>query len=102
MLQIFYRYIHQSFFQGVLQSDFYFLKMRHNKTYTGREEELRRSDWEDNLLRIYEHNMKAAAGHHDYTLRDNHIADLSLDEYIRTLVRSIEKPYPMTFPWFFI
>lgn len=60
--------------------------MRHNKTYTGLLETVRRSDWEDNLLMIYEHNLLAAAGHHDYTLRDNHIADLSLDEYIRAWV----------------
>lgn len=60
--------------------------MKNDKTYTGHEEQSRRSDWEENLLRIYEHNMEAAAGHHNYTLRDNHIADLNVDEYMRTWV----------------
>ncbi|KAJ8664938.1 hypothetical protein QAD02_006600 [Eretmocerus hayati] len=62
-------------------------KMEHHKTYTGRVEEARRAAWEENLLKIYHHNLLAAAGHHEYILRDNHIADLNTPEYLRELVR---------------
>ncbi|XP_031777893.1 cathepsin L1-like isoform X1 [Nasonia vitripennis] len=64
-------------------------KMRHNKTYTGTLEAVRREAWEDNLLKIYEHNLLAAAGHHEYILRDNHIADLSTSSYMRELVKLV-------------
>lgn len=60
--------------------------MRHNKTYTGTLEAIRREAWEENLLKIYEHNLLAAAGHHEYILRDNYIADLSTSSYMRDLV----------------
>ena len=60
---------------------------RNNKTYTGRTEQMRRAAWEDNLLKIYEHNLMAAAGHYEYVLRDNSIADLNTPEYIREMVR---------------
>lgn len=30
--------------------------------------------------------MMAAAGHHSYTLKDNHIADLGTRQYIREMV----------------
>lgn len=63
--------------------------MRYNKTYVGRTEMMKRASWEQNLLRIYEHNLLAAAGHHEYTLRDNHIADLNTPDYIRELVSGI-------------
>ncbi|XP_012277106.1 cathepsin L1 [Orussus abietinus] len=64
-------------------------KMAYNKSYTGSKEKARRLAWEENLLRIYEHNVMAAAGHHGYTLRDNHIADLSVTQYIREMVKLI-------------
>jgi hypothetical protein len=49
-------------------------------------EEIRRTAWEDNLIRIYEHNLMAAAGHHGFILRDNQIADLDTAAYINNLV----------------
>ncbi|KAF7383648.1 hypothetical protein HZH66_012998 [Vespula vulgaris] len=52
-------------------------KAQFNKTYSGNLDNTRRIKWEQNLVKIYEHNLMAAAGHHGYTLRDNHIADLS-------------------------
>ncbi|XP_011497815.1 PREDICTED: cathepsin L1 isoform X2 [Ceratosolen solmsi marchali] len=60
---------------------------RYNKTYTERIETIRRTAWEDNLIKIYEHNLMAAAGHHDYILRDNYIADLDTATYINNLVK---------------
>ncbi|XP_066581289.1 cathepsin K isoform X2 [Prorops nasuta] len=52
-------------------------------------EDSRRNAWEENLVKIYEHNLLAAAGHHSYTLRDNHIADLSTRQYIRSMVKLV-------------
>ncbi|XP_043488990.1 procathepsin L-like isoform X1 [Polistes fuscatus] len=62
-------------------------KAHFNKTYSGNLENTRRIKWEENLVKIYEHNLMAAAGHHGYTLRDNHIADLSTQQYVREMVR---------------
>lgn len=59
---------------------------RYNKSYSGDLESNRRTTWEENLITIYKHNMMAAAGHHSYTLKDNHIADLGTRQYIREMV----------------
>ena len=64
----------------------FFLQSLFNKTYNRISERLRRIAWEENLLHVYEHNLLAAMGHHDYLLRDNHIADLSTRQYHRELV----------------
>ncbi|XP_071558789.1 cathepsin 8 [Temnothorax nylanderi] len=62
-------------------------KTQFNKTYTRNLENVRRAAWEQNLVEIYKHNLLAAAGHHSYTLRDNHIADLSTRQYMREMVK---------------
>ncbi|XP_034942402.1 cathepsin L1 isoform X2 [Chelonus insularis] len=65
----------------------YTYKTRLNKTYTTKEELERRAAWEKNLLKIYEHNLMAEAGHHTYTLKDNHIADLCTYQYMKNMVK---------------
>ncbi|XP_017879315.1 cathepsin L1-like [Ceratina calcarata] len=64
-------------------------KERYNKSYSGNLETSRRITWEQNLVAIYKHNMMAAAGHHTFTLKDNHIADLGTRQYIREMVKLI-------------
>ncbi|XP_076676399.1 cathepsin L4 [Andrena cerasifolii] len=64
-------------------------KARYNKSYFGNVESARRLTWEENLVMIYKHNLMAAAGHHNYTLRDNHIADLGTRQYVRDMVKLI-------------
>ncbi|KYM82062.1 Cathepsin K [Atta colombica] len=64
-------------------------KTQFNKIYAKNLESARRMAWEQNLVEIYKHNLLAAAGHHSYTLRDNHIADLSTRQYIREMVKLI-------------
>ncbi|EZA49955.1 Cathepsin K [Ooceraea biroi] len=64
-------------------------KAQFNKTYAKNLENARRMAWEQNLVEIYKHNLMAAAGHHSYTLRDNHIADLNTHQYNREMVRLI-------------
>ncbi|XP_012228021.1 cathepsin K isoform X2 [Linepithema humile] len=64
-------------------------KTQYNKTYMGNLEDTRRMAWEQNLVEIYKHNLMAAVGHHSYTLRDNHIADLNTRHYMRKMVRLI-------------
>ncbi|XP_043253123.1 procathepsin L [Colletes gigas] len=63
--------------------------MRYNKSYSTNLEEVRRLAWEENLVTIYKHNMLAAAGHHNYTLHDNHIADLGTRQYMRDMIKLI-------------
>ncbi|XP_063992441.1 cathepsin 8-like isoform X2 [Diachasmimorpha longicaudata] len=65
----------------------HFYKANFDKAYKGKEEHRRRRIWERSLLKIYHHNLEAAAGHHTYTLRDNDIADLSSREYHKALVK---------------
>nr|CAD7443615.1 unnamed protein product [Timema bartmani] len=48
----------------------------HNKTYHPMLELRKRRVWEDNLHRINKHNAEATIGHHSYTLRANHLADM--------------------------
>ncbi|XP_033213756.1 cathepsin L1-like [Belonocnema kinseyi] len=62
-------------------------KSSFNKSYDPTHERLRRAAWEENLLTVYDHNLLAAKGHHDYLLRDNHIADLSTQMYLRDMVK---------------
>ncbi|KAL0121572.1 hypothetical protein PUN28_006830 [Cardiocondyla obscurior] len=62
-------------------------KTQFNKTYSKTLENARRAAWEQNLVEIYKHNLMAAAGHFNYTLRDNHIADLSTRQYMREMVK---------------
>ncbi|KZC12523.1 Cathepsin K [Dufourea novaeangliae] len=64
-------------------------KVRCNKSYAGNVEAARRMAWEENLVTIYKHNLMASAGHHSYTLRDNHMADLGTRQYIRDMVKLI-------------
>ncbi|XP_076237784.1 cathepsin L4 [Calliopsis andreniformis] len=64
-------------------------KARYNKSYSGNVETARRMSWEENLVTIYKHNLMAAAGHYNYTLRDNHIADLGTRQYVRDMVKLI-------------
>lgn len=47
-----------------------------NKSYDERLEPLRRLAWEENLLKVHIHNAEAANGLHNYTLRENHLADM--------------------------
>ncbi|XP_046619318.1 procathepsin L [Neodiprion virginianus] len=64
-------------------------KLSYKKNYSTTKEAMRRLAWEENLIKIYEHNLLAAAGHHSYTLRDNHFADLSTPEYILKMVKLV-------------
>lgn len=75
-----------SVFQKKKLTNFSLFQSMFNKTYTGRCEQAHRSAWEDNIIRIYEHNLLAEAGHYNYTLRDNHISDLSPRDYLKELV----------------
>ncbi|CAG5100746.1 Similar to Ctsk: Cathepsin K (Rattus norvegicus), partial [Cotesia congregata] len=72
-----------------LSEYWYIYKASLNKTYTAKEELVKRVAWEKNLLKIYEHNLMAEAGHHTYTLRDNHIADLCTRQYMKNMVKLI-------------
>ena len=64
----------------------YYFQARFNKTYVGKCEKNRRKAWEENIIKIYEHNLLAEAGHYEFFLRDNFIADLGTKDYIRQLV----------------
>ncbi|XP_048511923.1 procathepsin L isoform X2 [Athalia rosae] len=61
----------------------------YNKSYSAAIEAVRRLAWEENLLKIYEHNILAALGHHTYTLRDNDFADLNNAQYILKMIKLI-------------
>ncbi|XP_008545388.1 procathepsin L [Microplitis demolitor] len=72
-----------------LDEYWYIYKATLNKTYTAKEELVKRVAWEKNLLKIYEHNLMAEAGHHSYTLRDNHMADLCTRQYMKNMVKLV-------------
>nr|CAD7205464.1 unnamed protein product [Timema douglasi] len=61
----------------------------HNKTYHPMLELRKRRVWEDNLHRINKHNAEATIGHHSYTLRANHLADMVRNNaYISYILRA--------------
>ncbi|XP_011304748.1 cathepsin L1 [Fopius arisanus] len=72
-----------------LDEYWHFYKNNFNKTYNGREESCKRAAWEQNVMKVYGHNLEAEAGHHSYRLRDNHLADLCSREYHKDLVKLI-------------
>ncbi|KAK9408973.1 cathepsin L1-like [Crotalus adamanteus] len=55
-------------------------KATHSKEYALGEESFRRSEWEDNLRMIQEHNSQAEQGKHTYKLGMNHFGDLTHEE----------------------
>lgn len=61
-------------------------QIKYNKRYVCGEESGKRAAWEINLLKIYEHNLMAEAGHYTYLLSDNELADLTTRQYIRAMV----------------
>ncbi|KAL1140760.1 hypothetical protein AAG570_000690 [Ranatra chinensis] len=57
-------------------------KSNFQKAYNRLVESARRSKWEENFERIRRHNEEAAGGKHNYTLKVNHLADMSRGEYL--------------------
>ncbi|CAH0391631.1 unnamed protein product [Bemisia tabaci] len=62
-------------------------KSRYNKTFNRNTEAARRLAWEQNLIRIIQHNEEAAAGKHNYTLRDNHLSDMDPNTYAAKMIK---------------
>ncbi|KAK0068475.1 cathepsin-L-like cysteine peptidase [Biomphalaria pfeifferi] len=60
-------------------------KSKHNKTYSGDEDVIRRYIWESNLKVIVEHNERYAQGLETYYLGENKYADMTHEEFVRTM-----------------
>ncbi|KAK0169060.1 hypothetical protein PV327_002806 [Microctonus hyperodae] len=75
-----------------LDDNWMLYKIKYNKRYVCGEESGKRAAWEINLLKIYEHNLMAEAGHYTYLLSDNELADLTTRQYIRAMVRLLPSP----------
>ncbi|XP_045481479.1 procathepsin L-like isoform X1 [Harmonia axyridis] len=72
-------------------------KKKFNKTYIGPHDTQKRQAWEDNLKKIHKHNEEAAKGLHSYTLKDNHLSDMSNPIYLQRmtkLTRSYHRKLP--------
>lgn len=73
-----------------LDADWIEFKRSFNKTYIGVPEEYyRRYIWEDNLAVINKHNEEAAKGHHSYWMGINQFADMTDEEFTRTMLSSL-------------
>jgi C1A family cysteine protease len=72
---------------GSLKDDFARWTDMFGKKYESVEEELRRMKiWADNLEKVNAHNAEAAAGTRSYALKMNKFADMTGEEYKRTML----------------
>jgi cathepsin L len=60
-------------------------KTTFSKKYDSAQESERRLVWEENVKRIVKHNLEADLGVHTYRLGLNEYADMTRDEFVRTL-----------------
>ncbi|KAJ0066477.1 hypothetical protein NL108_013649 [Boleophthalmus pectinirostris] len=64
-----------------LDSHWEMWKMKHQKNYQNKVEEVhRRTVWEKNLMQINIHNLEESMGLHTYTMEMNHMSDLTKEE----------------------
>ncbi|XP_061456643.1 procathepsin L-like [Rhineura floridana] len=56
-------------------------KLTYSKEYRERNEDFRRSVWENNLQMIEEHNREASQGKHTFQMAMNHLGDLTREEF---------------------
>ncbi|KAL3886617.1 hypothetical protein ACJMK2_026601 [Sinanodonta woodiana] len=68
-----------------LDNEFEIYKATYNKNYAPEEELMRRAIWEQNLQRVQQHNLEADRGVHTYWLGMNEYADMSSEEFVRTM-----------------
>lgn len=61
------------------EANWVIFKAKHNKTYSGQEEVRRRKIWEDNLLKIEQHNELYAKGLSSFYLGENKYSDMASD-----------------------
>ncbi|CAF1034813.1 unnamed protein product [Adineta steineri] len=67
-------------FNSLLDEPWALFKRTYGKQYTSVDEVSRRSIWEANLAMIRTHNLEADIGVHTYTLKMNHLGDMTNEE----------------------
>ncbi|CAF2526807.1 unnamed protein product [Rotaria sp. Silwood2] len=68
-------------------------KRVHKKQYTNlREEQYRFVAFKDNVAMIDRHNLEADMGLHSYTLKINQFADMTHEEFVRTMLNGVKMP----------
>ncbi|KAK3598003.1 hypothetical protein CHS0354_042357 [Potamilus streckersoni] len=72
-------------FNVELNHEFEIYKTTYSKQYTQEEEFVRRFIWEENLKRVQQHNLEADYGVHTYWLGMNEYADMTSEEFVRTM-----------------
>uniref|UniRef100_A0A2C9KCQ3 Uncharacterized protein n=1 Tax=Biomphalaria glabrata TaxID=6526 RepID=A0A2C9KCQ3_BIOGL len=68
------------------EANWVIFKAKHNKTYSGQEEVRRRKIWEDNLLKIEQHNELYAKGLSSFYLGENKYSDMLHEEFVRVML----------------
>lgn len=58
-----------------MEANWVIFKTKHNKTYTGDDDVIRRYIWQSNLKKIEEHNELYAKGLKSYYLKENKYSD---------------------------
>jgi len=81
-----------AFASAAVVDEFRAFKSRFNKSYSNAvENEHRMEVFADNLEKISKHNKEAAEGKHTFTLGVNQFADLTLEEWRKTLTLNVVK-----------
>ncbi|XP_059163575.1 procathepsin L-like [Physella acuta] len=68
-----------------MEANWVIFKAKHNKTYTGDDDVIRRYIWQSNLKTIEEHNELYAKGLKSYYLKENKYTDMSHEEFRATM-----------------
>ncbi|KAJ8952545.1 hypothetical protein NQ314_007514, partial [Rhamnusium bicolor] len=58
-----------------------------NKTYTGYYESTSKKAWKANLDKIRKHNEEADKGLHSYYIQENHLTDMTPQNYLQVMVK---------------
>ncbi|XP_059163576.1 procathepsin L-like [Physella acuta] len=78
-----------------MEANWVIFKAKHNKTYTGDDDVIRRYIWQLNLKTIEEHNELYAKGLKSYYLKENEYSDMSEDEF-RATMNGFRPKQPLT------
>ncbi|XP_059163574.1 procathepsin L-like [Physella acuta] len=71
-----------------MEANWVIFKTKHNKTYTGNDDVIRRYIWQSNLKKIEDHNELYAKGLKSYYLKENKYSDQTSEEF-RSLMNGL-------------
>ncbi|XP_056646141.1 procathepsin L [Diorhabda sublineata] len=85
LADIYYDYVDSTI--SDLDKEWELFKDKFNKSYSKFNDYTRRKAWEENLEKIRKHNEEAARGLHSFTIKENHLTDMSNYQYLTHMIK---------------